>query len=896
MKKYILVIMSFALFFGIQNINALTYGRVTNPTTTLRMGPGDNYEKGTVLYYNDTIPLFNRTLFRSEKGCPYGWLKVSVNGSIQYICSPQVSGSTTTVRVDTDGLNLRLGPGTNYSRYTTIPNGKLLTLFRDNKFKGIGCSGGWYQLNYVGDVRKHVCASYVTGYNTMSNGIVSNINGANIKQSANNNSKTIVTLKYGQATTIYNTSTIKGNGCSNGYYKTFYRNKEYYICSNDVLRTNTIGMINDVGEVNIREGYNSSAKIVTTFKYGDIVILNNTSKYSGAGCSLGWYKGYLNGKTIYVCSTYISLSNNVVNTKLTSDIKSSPNSSSSNVATLSKDKIVLLDSLNTYSGNGCPNGWYKIHINGGVGYVCSDNTDLGANINKASGKTVNPLSIGSNNSTNTNTNNNNGNGNSNTNTNTNTNTNNNTGSKTISSTKTNSGYMYTISNWTYRVNENYANVRSGAGTNYSWQDTLYLGTELDVLGTYSGYGCSAGWYKIKYFNNKTGYICKSLVDKYEDITKNDSAYCNKLKSEGFPESYCPYLSYLHSKHPNWVFKAEKTGVTLLNAVNGESSKNYTQISTSYMPYLKSSALAEVGGWRTASDAYVAFMLDPRSYMNEKNIFAFEDLSYDKNYHTKDAIKNMVSGSYLNNDTYAGYFLSAGQLYNVSPVHLAARVKQEGGTNANYDSVSGNVSGSCSVTAYVCKSFIKDNKIVTDDYVNLRSNPGTNSYITTTGLNGEKVTILDNKKVYSGTGCSDGWYRITLTRSLKGIYNYYNIGAYGSNPVLRGLQTAAGCIDSNDGTPWNTREKAIKYGASFIANGYINKGQNTMYYQKFNTGPNATATRYTHQYMTNILAPASESLSTYESYKSLGLLDKGYVFKIPVYNSTPNTLVTHPPVK
>ena len=114
--------------------------------------------------------------------------------------------------------------------------------------------------------------------------------------------------------------------------------------------------------------------------------------------------------------------------------------------------------------------------------------------------------------------------------------------------------------------------------------------------------------------------------------------------------------------------------------------------------------------------------------------------------------------------------------------------------------------------------------------------------------------------------------------------------------MRGLKAAAGCVDYNDNTPWDSRAKSIKYGASFIAGGYISAGQDTMYYQKFNTGPNAKSPRYTHQYMTNILAPASESLSTYNSYSSLKLLDKAYVFKIPVYNSMPTEFTTHPPVK
>ena len=130
--------------------------------------------------------------------------------------------------------------------------------------------------------------------------------------------------------------------------------------------------------------------------------------------------------------------------------------------------------------------------------------------------------------------------------------------------------------------------------------------------------------------------------------------------------------------------------------------------------------------------------------------------------------------------------------------------------------------------------------------------------------------------------------------MKGIYNYYNIGAYGDNPTIRGLAAAAGYVDDLDGTPWNTRKKAITYGAKFIADGYINAGQNTLYYQKFNTGPNSDYSPFTHQYMTNIIAPSSESLSTYYSYDDLNIDSKALTFTIPVYNNMP-TKTSHPPI-
>ena len=421
--------------------------------------------------------------------------------------------------------------------------------------------------------------------------------------------------------------------------------------------------------------------------------------------------------------------------------------------------------------------------------------------------------------------------------------------------------------------------------------------------------CSSGWYKVKYFTNKTGYICKTYVDSYSSVTKTDSSYCTTLKNNGFPASYCPYLSYLHAKYPNWVFKAEKVGDSFLNAINQEAGKNYTQISKSN--YISSNSIAESPNWRRASDAYIAFMLDPRSYLNEKNIFAFEQLSYNSTLDNKTIVRTVLDNTWLDTDTYAGYFVEAGKSKNVSPGVLAARVKQEGGSNKSYAGVSGTVTNYWNVTnsGYICSSATYGAvngsyfKVKSGYNLNVRSGAGTNkSKLKYPNGNAITATINDSVKLvsktkYTGDGCSSGWYKVRIGKSLKGIYNFYNIGAYGDNPVLRGLAAAAGYVDNLDGTPWNSTYKAIVNGASFVANGYINRGQDTLYYQKFDVDSNTTYyDRYSHQYMTNILAPASESLSAYRSYKNLGILNKKLVFKIPVYNSMPTAMTSHPVVQ
>ena len=117
---------------------------------------------------------------------------------------------------------------------------------------------------------------------------------------------------------------------------------------------------------------------------------------------------------------------------------------------------------------------------------------------------------------------------------------------------------------------------------------------------------------------------------------------------------------------------------------------------------------------------------------------------------------------------------------------------------------------------------------------------------------------------------------------EGYYNFYNIGAYsGADNYLKGLQYA-----KDQG--WNGIQKAITGGASFLSSKYIGKGQDTIYYEKFNTASYRKYNAYTHQYMTNIMAPRSEAVTTFNSYKNAGKLSSKYVFVIPVYDYMPAT--------
>lgn len=126
---------------------------------------------------------------------------------------------------------------------------------------------------------------------------------------------------------------------------------------------------------------------------------------------------------------------------------------------------------------------------------------------------------------------------------------------------------------------------------------------------------------------------------------------------------------------------------------------------------------------------------------------------------------------------------------------------------------------------------------------------------------------------------------------EGYYNYFNIAASGKTEkevIENGLKYA-----KNANPQWNNAYYSILGGADIISANYIRKGQDTLYLQKYNVNPRGYYALYTHQYMQNIAAPASEAKNIYKLYKNANALESPFVFKIPVYENMPETACAKP---
>lgn len=322
--------------------------------------------------------------------------------------------------------------------------------------------------------------------------------------------------------------------------------------------------------------------------------------------------------------------------------------------------------------------------------------------------------------------------------------------------------------------------------------------------------------------------------------------------ENFPASYQPYLRELAKKHPNWNFTALYTNLDWNYVIDQENVFGKNLIPKNYSDSWKNTNPGEYNvevdsGWVDSSRQAVEFCMDPRNFLNEVRIFQFEGLSYDVHTNSLDGIEKILYGtefynmqvSYLDSngntismsEKYSDLILKGGQTSLVSPYHLASRIKQEVGPFLTHSSISGNVPG------------------------------------------------------------------------YEGYYNFYNIGATSSTEpmgaIKNGLQYAKDGKGASQETknkyliPWNNKEKAITGGAIFIGSSYINVGQNTIYLQKFDVNDDRGNDLFWHQYMTNVLAPYSESKSIYNGYEKSGILNTAITFIIPVYENMPTIPTQNP---
>lgn len=310
---------------------------------------------------------------------------------------------------------------------------------------------------------------------------------------------------------------------------------------------------------------------------------------------------------------------------------------------------------------------------------------------------------------------------------------------------------------------------------------------------------------------------------------------------GYDEKFKNYPGYeelikeLQAVHPKWEFEILETGLdwydTIVAESTGHHKTNVVDISKGSSWKCSCGMLVDGGRWACASTAAVAYYMDPRNSLNEEYIFQFENLTYDSTLQNEEGVKLILKDCpYMQGKI--TYLDSAGNKKTIDKTY-----------------------------SQVIMEAAKDYKV--------------SPYHLASKIRQEHGT--------SGSTLISGKYK-----GYEGLYNYFNIGAFGKTDaevIQSGLNKARE-------KQWTDPEKAIRGGASFIANDYISIGQDTLYLQKFNVVYKDSL--YSHQYMQNVSATMTEGNKVRQAYKEIGILDNVNIkFKIPVYKNMPEQVCLQP---
>lgn len=385
------------------------------------------------------------------------------------------------------------------------------------------------------------------------------------------------------------------------------------------------------------------------------------------------------------------------------------------------------------------------------------------------------------------------------------------------------------------------NVRSGAGTGYSKTGTVSYGDSLTILSETTD-SSGAKWYKIS-CGNVTGYVSAAYVQLTSSGSQSssDADFESYMTKQGFPESYKPYLRKLHEQHPKWIFTAQKLGVDWNTALKEECVVGRNLVHSSALASWKSMEKGAYdfnggywygldGSWVAASKEIIMYYMDPRNFLNDTYIFMFENQSYDPSYQTESGVKTILADTFM--------------------------------------------SGS-----YTCPD-TKKKYTYSQTFMDAAKKSGVSPY--------HLASRCRNEQGVNGAPQSLG-----TVKGYENYFNFFDIQAYATSTMTAAEMGCKYAKTTNPTylLPWTNHYKSIVGGSIFLGTGYITKGQDTLYLQKFDMVDGGNGLYY-HQYMTCVFGQANEAISLKNAY-SQDILNSAMEFKIPVYNNMPDKLCPKP---
>lgn len=238
------------------------------------------------------------------------------------------------------------------------------------------------------------------------------------------------------------------------------------------------------------------------------------------------------------------------------------------------------------------------------------------------------------------------------------------------------------------------------------------------------------WYFVSFMKDGRtyeGYIHEDYIISdnpvFNDWVKNDGLAAYTIERVGgfdfeayirssFPRQYQEGLLALHEQHPNWFFVAHHTGLLWEEVIDAQMYPGRNLIYRTAPEEWKSKAPGDydpVTGryigksgddWVQASREAVEYFMNPANFLDEQHIFQFEQLTFNGGIHDYQGVEAVLGGTWMKGNTledrpdktYAQVFMEIGKTVNVSPYHLAGRIRQEQGSKGTSPLISGTYAG------------------------------------------------------------------------------------------------------------------------------------------------------------------------------------------------------------
>ena len=778
-------------------------------------------------------------------------------------------------------LNVRKSASTSAVVVTTIKKGKEVTVLSE--------SNGWSKITADGKTG-YVSTAYLSEKTS------TYIKYVSIDQDSTLNVRNAPNTSSAVVTKIKANTKVEVSSTSNGWSKIRVNGKEGYVASKylaDTITTvkeNTSKSTpskNTVAEaktttmyVNVDQGSSLNMRNKASNSGSVIVKLARGVKVTSYGDSDGWTKVNIYGKEGYVATQYLaktkpsasttdSGSGNVVKTTTkyvdvtkgsSLNMRSSASTSASVVSKLARGTKVTVTSESK--------GWAKITAGGKTGYVSTSYLSASNPGNQSS----------------------------------------NTGN----SNNTDTGKETAITKYVNVDKNSTLNMRSSASTSASVVSKLARGTKVTVISE------SKGWAKIT-AGGKSGYVSSSYLSasKLDDNTGTDSKPGTDAGTgNGQQGTTTKYVNVSQGSSLNMRSKPSTTGSVVAKLAAGTAVKVHSEadgwakvsangqegyVSSEFLTTKQAETPGISIGDTIKTYAKYGLTLDEMADIQMKvnpqtdkvyNVYIREDAIAFK---SSDPTKGTVLGSGWRLRGGAGtQYQTVNSVQNGQVLTITSKVK--GSDGYYWYKVNSTQSwGSASkedTTYYLDPNNFLDNTVqsmqflklsakadINDEEVDARILAGkgvlagkASSFITAANAYGvNEIYLISHALLETGNGTS------TLANGVKvngkTVYNMYGIGAYDGSAISSGAQYAY-----NAG--WFTPEAAIIGGAKFIAQGYINAGQDTLYKMRWNPNAADSTGKATHQYATDIGWASKQVTQIYNLYSLLN----SYTLKleIPVY--------------